>query len=202
MPAHSSYSVFEHQKSELLVHLFQTKALKTPALVFVRNRETLHSLKTEASAAGLASDSISGTKKPADREQVLRELADATLDLVFATASPLRDCPPSNIATIVYFDPPELDDDYLASLDLAAQEITILLARNDHATLPRLQKLTEAALIEKIDPDFNYDKQPRHLRIKPKKGQSNRTQSKPLQNKKPKLKDKGPRRKTGRTRKR
>ena len=49
---------------------------------------------------------------------------------------------------------------------------------------------------------FTYDKQPRLIKTQSKKGHSNKTGSKPLQHKKPKLKNKGPRRKTGRTRKR
>lgn len=204
MPAtlQSIYEVFEHQKTDLLLHLLTSAALPTPALVFVRSRETLLALNTEAGRNELATDTISGSKKIELRERALQDLKKGALQAIFATESVLREADLSGIKSIIHFDFHEVDQDYLKRADSEFEEITTLVSQADHKNLEELEKLVAAPLEKRTIEDFKYDRQPRNFRTQPKKGQSNRTKSKPLQNKKPKLKNKGPRRKTGRTRKR
>lgn len=201
-PLQSIYQVFEHQKTDLLLHLLTTSTLPAPALVFVRDRETLIALNTEAGRMDLATDTITGSKKPELRELVLRDLQKGSLQVVFATESVLHEADLSGINSIIHFNFHEIDQDYLKRAASHFVEITTLVTQGDHKNLDELEELVGSPLERRKAGDFHYDSQPRNIRTQPKKGQSNRTKSKPLQNKKPKLKNKGPRRKTGRTRKR
>lgn len=198
----SIYEVFEHQKRDLLLHLLASRSFPTPALVFVRNRETLLALNTEAGLNDLATDTISGSKKVELRERALQDLKKGTLQAIFATESVLSKADLSGIKSIIHFDFHEIDQDYLKRAESELAEITTFVTQGESKNLEELSKLVAVPLEERIAEDFSYDSQPRNFRTQPKKGQSNRTKSKPLQNKKPKLKNKGPRRKTGRTRKR
>ena len=201
-PLQSIYEVFEHQKTDLLLHLLASETLPTPTLVFVRNREPLLALNTEAGRHDLATDTITGSKKIELRECALQDLKKGTLQAIFATESVLREADLTGIKSIIHFDFHEIDQDYLKRAESGLAEITTLVSQGDHKNLEELEKLVAAPLEKRTIEDFKYDSQPRNFRTQPKKGQSNRTKSKPLQNKKPKLKNKGPRRKTGRTRKR
>jgi len=168
----------------------------------VRSKETLHALNTAASRHDLATDNISGNKKPEVRGRLLNELKDNSIDVLFATESVLRESDLSSIATIIHFDVHEIDTDYLEHVQSTSSEVTTFITKSDQNRLDSLEKLAEGNLEKLLAEGFTYDKQPRLIKTQSKKGQSNKTGSKPLQHKKPKLKNKGPRRKTGRTRKR
>lgn len=204
MPAvrQTAYEIFPHQKVGLLLHLLSSSICESPVLVFVRSKETLHSLNTAASRRDLATENISGNKKPEIRERLLSQLKDNSLDVLFATESILRESDLSGIATIIHFDVHEIDSDYLEHVQSSSSEVSTFVTKSDQNRLEALKKLAEGNLENLLAEGFTYDKQPRLIRTQSKKGQSNRTGSKPLQHKKPKLKNKGPRRKTGRTRKR
>ena len=204
MPAtlQSIHEVFEHQKADLLLHLLASETLPTPTLVFVRNREELLELNTEAGHQDLETDTITGSKKIELRERALQDLKKGTLQALFTTESVLREADLSGIKAIIHFDFHEIDQDYLKRAESEFAEITTLVTQGESKSLEELEKLIASPLEKRTVEDFTYDTQPRNFRTQPKKGQSNRTKSKPLQNKKPKLKNKGPRRKTGRTRKR
>lgn len=199
----SIYEVFAHQKTDLLLHLFADADDSGRALVFVRSREDLQALTTALIHADVAADSISGNKKTELRERVLQQLKDGDLNVVVATEAILREADLTGIPQIIHFDLHELDRDYLAHLESATEEVVTFISQNDQNALKALEKLIDAPLERKQAAGFDYDSQPRKIRGPIKKTHaSNKTKSKPLQNKKPKLKNKGPRRKTGRTRKR
>ena len=203
-PTQSIYEVFDHQKTDLLLHLFTQDGNYGPALVFVRSRETLQALTTALQHGDLAADSISGNKKSELRDRALAQLLSGELRVIVATEAVLRDTDLTGIRQIIHFDFHELDRDYQARLDLtSAEEITTFVSQHDQQLLKKLEELAGSPLDSKQAPDFDYDSQPRKIKGPIKKTHaSNKTKSKPLQNKKPKLKNKGPRRKTGRTRKR
>lgn len=198
----TAYEVFPHQKIDLLLHLLSNSICQSPVLVFVRSKETLHALNTAASRHDLTTDNISGNKKPEVRGRLLNELKDNSIDILFATESVLRESDLSSIATIIHFDVHEIDTDYLEHVQSTSSEVTTFITKSDQNRLDSLEKLAEGNLEKLLAEGFTYDKQPRLIKTQSKKGQSNKTGSKPLQHKKPKLKNKGPRRKTGRTRKR
>ncbi|MEN8773146.1 MAG: DEAD/DEAH box helicase [Akkermansiaceae bacterium] len=198
----SIYEVFPHQKEDLLLHLLSESLSESPVLVFVRNKETLHALNTSASRQNLETENISGNKKPEVRDRALESLKEGSLDVLFATESVLRESDLSGIATIIHFDVHEIDVDYLSHVGSASSEVITFITKSDQNRLSSLEDLAEGNLERCFAEDFTYDKQPRLIRTQPVKGKSNKTGSKPLQHKKPKLKNKGPRRKTGRTRKR
>ena len=196
------YEVFPHQKKDLLLYLLSKSICEVPALVFVRSKDTLHALNTAANHQNLATENISGNKKPEVRDRALKRLKDHSIDVLFTTGSVLRESDLSGIATIIHFDPHEIDGDYLAHIQAAVCEVSTFITKSDQLRLDSLEKLSGENLKRCLAAGFTYDKQPRLIKTQSKKGHSNKTGSKPLQHKKPKLKNKGPRRKTGRTRKR
>jgi len=204
MPAErqSIYEVFPHQKEDLLLHLLSESLFEPPVLVFVRSKETLHALNTSANRCDLATDNVSGNKKPEVRDRSLANLKDNSIQVLFATESVLRESDLTGIGTIIHFDVHEIDAAYLAHVEAASSEVVTFITKSDQNRLNSLEVLAEENLEHRLADGFTYDKQPRLIKTQSKKGQSNKTGSKPLQHKKPKLKNKGPRRKTGRTRKR
>lgn len=200
--AQSIYEVYEHQKADLLIHLLSLDGDWDKTVIFVRNREALHALNTEISHQGISTEAITGNKKPEARERALADLKNGVTQVLLATETVLRETNLSGIHRVIQFDFPELDQDYLKRIASTAEEVTTFVTQADHNQLKKLEELAGMEMERKTAEGFVYDDQPKKIRIQPKKGQSNRSNSKPLQNKKPKLKNKGPRRKTGRTRKR
>ncbi len=198
----SVYEVYEHQKTDLLVHLLLQEDAWEKTVIFVRNREALHALNTEISQQGILTETLTGNKKPEARERALADLKNGITQVVLATETVLRETDLTGIRRVIQYDFHELDQDYLNRLASASEEITTFVTQTDHNQLKKLEELAGMELERKSEEDFVYDRQPKNIRVQPKKGQSNRGKSKPLQNKKPKLKNKGPRGKTGRTRKR
>ncbi len=201
--SHSVYEVFAHQKTDLLLHLLSRDLESQKTLIFVRSREQLQALTTALVHAGIAADSVSGSKKPELRSRALCELLTGKLRALVATAAILRDSDLAGIEQIIHFDPHELESDYLSHLEISRKEVSTFISQNDQKALKALEEISNPPLSRKKALNFDYHSQPRKIRGPIKKTHAaNKTNSKPLQNKKPKLKNKGPRRKTGRTRKR
>ncbi|MGC6425930.1 MAG: helicase-related protein [Akkermansiaceae bacterium] len=199
----SIYEVYAHQKADLLLHLLSHQDDWKSTIVFLRNRDELHFLTTELKHSGIRAESISGSKKPELRERALQELKNGSTHVLLATEAVLRDTDLSEVERIIQYDFPELDRDYLDRVEKCSVEVTTFVTQNDRKNLDRLEELAGISLERKQAAQFSYDDQPRKLKAAHRKGQgANKTGSKPLQHKKPKLKNKGPRRKTGRTRKR
>ena len=194
----SIYEVFDHQKTDLLISLLkETPEMKSVA-IFLRSRENVHLLTSTLNAAGLATDSVHGSKKPELRERSIREFLAGKFRVLVATESTTREVDLSSIAHIIYFDFHERDADFLRHLE-SAEEVLSFITQEEHNLLLKLDKLIGTEVPRKKLEGFPYASQPKNKRGP---GGGNKTDSKPLQHKKPKLKNKGPRRKTGRTRKR
>jgi len=200
--AQTIYKIYEHQKAALLLHLLSQDGGWNRTVIFVRNRDELHSLNTEISHQGISTVAITGNKKSEARKRALADLKNGVTQVLLATESVLRETNLDGVRRVIQFNFPELDQDYLKRTASNAEEVTTFVTQSDQNQLKKLEELAGLELERKTAEGFVYDDQPKKIRIQPKKGQSNRSNSKPLQNKKPKLKNKGPRRKTGRTRKR
>ncbi|MEN8694216.1 MAG: helicase-related protein [Akkermansiaceae bacterium] len=199
----SIYEVYAHQKADLLLHLVKRNEDWSNTIIFLRSRDELHELTTALKHEGIAADSISGNKKPELRERALNELKSGTIRILLATEAILRDADLTGICRIIQFDFHELEQDYLSRVEICSKEVTTFVTQDDAKHLAKLAALTNDKLEKKRAEDFPYAYQPRKIKAKHAKGCGpNKTGSKPLQHKKPKLKSKGPRRKTGRTRKR
>ena len=199
----SIYEVYAHQKADLLLHLVKQNKDWRNTIIFLRSRDELHELTTALKHEGIAADSISGNKKPELRELALNELKSGAVRILLATEAVLRDAELTGIHRVIQFDFHELEKDYLSRIEICTEEVTTLVTQDDAKSLAKLEALTDCELEKKRAEDFPYADQPRKIKAKHAKGCGpNKTGSKPLQHKKPKLKNKGPRRKTGRTRKR
>lgn len=197
----SIYEVLDHQKTDLLLHLLAQEEPFHGSLIFVRSRDQLHELTKKARALGLTADSISGNKKPELREKALPDLKNGAIQILFATEAVLRGVDLNNVRKVIHFDLHELDQDYLAQLEFDLEEMITFVTQSDRKRLPHFEELGGPDLERKKAATFNYDPYSKQIKAPAKKGHvPNKTESKPLQKKKPKLKNKGPRRKTGRSR--
>ncbi|YCM43934.1 helicase-related protein [Verrucomicrobiaceae bacterium 227] len=194
----SIYEVFDHQKTDLLISLIKASPEMKSVVVFLRSRENVHLLTSALNSAGLATDSVHGTKKQELRERTVREFLAEKFRVLVATESVMREVDLSTVAHIVYFEIHERDADFLRHLE-SAKEVLTFITQDQLSLLPKLNQLVDGDIPHKKLEGFPYATQPKNKRGV---GGGNKTQSKPLQHKKPKLKNKGPRRKTGRTRKR
>jgi len=194
----SVYEVFDHQKTDLLISLLNHSAKMTTVVVFLRSRENVHALTSALSAAGISVDSVHGNKKPELRERTIKELLEGKFRVLVATESVVRATNLAKVGTVIYFEFPEKDADYLDHLE-TAERVLSFSTQDEHRLLLKLDKLVPDGIPRERLEGFPYATQPKNKRGA---GGGNKTQSKPLQHKKPKLKNKGPRRKTGRTRKR
>ena len=200
MPASSPfiYNVFDHQKTDLLIALLKEIPATESVVVFLRSRESVHTLTSELNKAGISVDSVHGSKKPELRERTVKEFLARKFQVLVTTESVVRETDLSSVETIIYFEFHERDADYLRHLENGGRVINFI-TQEEHSHLPKLDKLAGGEVPRIRLEGFPYATQPKN---KKGPGGGNKTQSKPLQHKKPKLKNKGPRRKTGRTRKR
>lgn len=182
------YEVFEHQKTELLLHLLETLPDCDKVMVFVHTRDGVHALTSALSHAGVRADSIHGNKKTELRDRALKELNEGKLRVIVSTDAVVRDLDTSCVENVVYFDFPELVDDY--SRRAQSGRVITLAVPND-SSLAKLENALGYELSRKVAADFTYATQP--VRVKPPRkegGKSRGLHSKPLQNKKPKFKNK------------
>jgi len=202
----SIYKVYEHQKTDLLLHLLAHRPEIDQAIIFLRTRDGVHSLSTTLRNADINIDSLHGNKKPELRDRALKDLRESRVRILVSTESSVRDLDLTGIHYFIHFEFHELDEDYLLRCDHAKKsggEVITFVTQKETSLFQKLELLVETELPEKTAEDFSYDDQPRVIKAPTAKGSGpNKTKSKPLQHKKPKLKNKGPRRKTGRTRKR
>lgn len=198
----SIYEVFEHQKTDLLMHLLTRDEEISNAIIFVRGKNDLHAIATLIRNEGITVDSIAGSKKPELRERALKNLQSGDIRVLVATEAMLREVDLTGLSRVIHFDSHELDADYLKRVEICTEEVTTLVTQKDQKQLKALQELVGSSLEEKTAEGFPYaDQQAPTKRPGAKGSGPNKTGSKPLQHKKPKLKNKGARRKTGRTRK-
>ena len=201
--AQSVYEVFEHQKSDLLRDLLKNSADFPQVLVFLQSRKNVHEVTAMLNRAGISVESIHGTTKPELRTRAIEDLKSGTLQVVVSTNAVVQDFDLAGISKILYFEFHERDEDYLARLESTEVESIVLVTQENQNQLKKLEALVGEEIPRKTLAEFPYDTQPKYVPpVRTKGYRPNKTGSKPLQHKKPKLKNKGPRRKTGRTRKR
>lgn len=193
--------VFAHQKDDLFLYLTEKAGAEGTVLVFCRQRDQVHHLTSLLNRSGAQVESVHGTTKPDLRAIAFEKLVTGDLPLVVATEAVAREVDLTGVATVIYFDFYEVAADYERMVATASREVITLVTQNDHKALAKLEERIGTPLPRFEEDGFSYDAQPKFMRPPRVKGHKpNKTDSKPLQHKKPKLKNKGPRRKTGRTR--
>lgn len=190
----SIYNVFEHQKAELVQHLLESGPDLSGVMVFVRTRDGVHALTSLLSHAGIKVESIHGNKKPELRDRALKALVDGKIRVLVTTNAMARDLDASAVCNVIHVDFPELDGDYLRSLELVQSsggQVITCVTPQDSKALQRLEGLIGAELPPKLAEGFDYADQPIYAKPTRKKGGTSKgLRSKPLQNKKPKFKSK------------
>ena len=185
------YEIYDHQKLELVQQLVKVHSDLKSAMIYIRKKDEVHALTTSMSQAGIHVDSIHGQKKPEARELVLQEHIAGNLDYLVVTEASARNLDITGVKTIINVDFPELITDYETQVVTASTERVFSFA-NPKGTrlLQQLEELIEVSLPRATAEGFSYDKHA--LKVSTRNKQHKRgPRSKPLQNKKPKLKKKG-----------
>lgn len=185
------YEVYNHQKLELLQHLITSDPALSSAMIYIRSKDEVHALTTRLSQAGLHVDSIHGKKKPESRQTALDEHVAGKLDYLVATEACARNMDISGVKTIINVDFPELVTDYEKQvLSESSERVFSFVNPKGNKLLISLEELIEVTFPRATAEGFSYDKHA--LKVSTRNKQHKRgPRSKPLQNKKPKLKKKG-----------
>jgi len=192
MPSSSQfiYEVLEHQKTDLLIHLLLTEADLPSLLVILRTKEALHSVTAALSQAGLPFQSLHGTKKPELRDRALRDFKEDRLRALVATEAVARASDLDGIRHILQFDFYEVAADYLLRLDTVRQSqgsIATFVTTKEKNLLKKLEDLAAEELPRIESESFAYAASG----TAPKTKKAKKNVSKPLQHKKPKLRNGG-----------
>ncbi|MEJ6572497.1 MAG: C-terminal helicase domain-containing protein [Akkermansiaceae bacterium] len=186
------YEVFEHQKTDLLLHLMGNLPEFDRVMVFVRTRDDVHVVTSALGHADVRVESIHGNKKAELRDRAIREFNEGKIRVLVTTDAIARDIDVAGLKNGVNFDFPELDSDYLQRAERtsnAGGQVITLVTPKDGNALVKLEGVFGAQIPRETANDFSYATQPIHVKPQRKKGgKSKGLHSKPLQNKKPKFK--------------
>ena len=201
--AHQSlYEVFEHQKTELLLHLLTTRPELTSVAIFLRTRDGVHALNTELRNAGIMVDSVHPTKKESQRELALRDFKNGKLRVIITTDAYARSVQVEGANHIVNYQQAELYQDYagraeqIITSDAEHKQLITFATPQDRDKLAQLEKHLGTSLPRVTAEGFSYDSKDETVKNRKNAANPNRTksrgiQSKPLQNKKQKLRKNG-----------
>lgn len=191
----SVYEVFEHQKTDLMLHLVATLPESERVMVFLRGREDVHNATTALVQADEDVDSIHGKMKAVFREEAFKNFKDGKVRVLVATDAAARGFDLSGIENVINFDFAELEADYNQRVECTVQaggkSITLML-KKEHKMLERLEKWVGEALPQEKAEGFEYDKLPIPMKLANRQStkKSKTEKSKPLQNKKSKFRNK------------
>lgn len=185
------YEVYNHEKLDLLQHLITNEPTLSSAMIYLCRKDEVHTLTTALSQAGFHVDSIHGQKKPEARELVLAEHIAGKLDYLVVTEASARNLDITGVKTIINVDFPELIKDYENQVLCESTERVFSFANpKGNKLLMSLEELIEVKLPRATAEGFTYAKHALKVSTRNKQRKSG-PRSKPLQNKKSKLKKKG-----------
>lgn len=194
----SIYEVFEHQKTELLLHILETSPHLDKVMVFVRTRDGVHTLTSALAHAGVSVESIHGQKKVELRDRALKAFSEGKIRVLITTDAFARGLEITGFNNVINVDFPELHNDYLQRLEcvkFVGGEIITFFTPKDVSAFAKWEASFGEEIPRKKSEGFAYDTQSVNVKPQRKKGGTSKgLRSKPLQNKKPKFKNKRGRR--------
>lgn len=187
---HSLYQVYEHQKTELLLHLLEKDNKLNTAMIFVLQSDDVHAITTALSQKGKHVDSIHGKKKLEARITTMQDHLAGKLDFLVVSEAIARNLEFSGVKNIINYDFPELPQDYLTqSANCTSGCLYSFDNPKPSKQLTKLEEYIEGKIPRATAQDFDYA--PHALKITDRnKPRKRGPRSKPLQNKKSKLKRK------------
>lgn len=191
MPSESIYEVFEQQKTDLLLHLLETSLSACGVVVYIKTKENLHAVTTALSHAGVIAESIHAGKKIELRERAIANFTAGKVQILTMSESVARGLEIHGIQQVINYDIPELEADYtdrLADIQSDTGEMITMSTPKKPLLLEKLHRIAGKELPLKAAEGFTYATRAEKIRTSPKgKGKGKLKHSKPLQNKKPKL---------------
>lgn len=191
----SIYEVFEHQKTELLIHLINSLPEAENVMVFLRAREGVHAVTTALNLEEMSVDSIHGKMKVEAREEVFKEFKAGSHKILVVTEAAIRGENLDGVTNVIHYDFAELEADYLQRVkcvsDAGGVVITLEIPK-DKNLVSKLEKWAGVEIEKVVDESFSYAKQPISMKLanRVSKKKSTTDRSKPLQNKKQKWRPK------------
>jgi len=187
---HSLYEVYEHQKTELLLHLLENDDKLNTAMIFVLQSDDVHAVTNMLCTKGKNVDSIHGKKKLEARTVTMEDHLAGKLDYLVVTEAIARNLDFKGVKNIINYDFPELPADYITQSGNCTDGC-VYSFDNPKPTkqLIKLEEYIEGKIPRATAEGFDYA--PHALKITDRnKPRKRGPRSKPLQNKKSKLKRK------------
>jgi len=184
------YEVLAHQKVDLLIHLLKTEEDLSSLLIILRTKDALHAVTAALSQAALPFQSLHGTKKPELRDRALQDFKKGKLRALVATEAVARVSDLNGIRHILQFDFHEVASDYLRRLESAREvqgSILTLATSKEKNLLKKLEDFVGEEIPRLKSDTFAYAASG----TAPKTKKARKNISKPLQHKKPKLRNGG-----------
>lgn len=161
----SMYEVFEHQKTDLLMHLLDSSHDFYAVIVFARTREGVDKLTAALRHAKVSTDSMHGDKKQGQRRRALREFKEGKIRVLVATDVAARGIDISGVTHVINYDFPEHSEDYIHRIgrtgraEAEGEAITFVTPENTLA-LKKLEKLIRVTVPRKKAAGFSYAARP------------------------------------------
>jgi len=190
MPEQNIYEVFDHQKTDLLLHLLEGEESVDQMMVYLRTREDVHALASKLNLAGFRTESLHGKQKVELRAQTWENFKMGKFPLLIVTDAVARPLDVSGVSRVLNFDFPELEADYHTRVAGTQNTISTFITPSNDEELEKLETSLEQTLTRSVADGFSYDAKEVKVRVSRNKTPKRGERSKPLQHKKKKWKPK------------
>lgn len=109
----AAYRVYDEQKAKLIQHLLDGKKSYNSVLVFASRKSSCKTVAKTLAKAGLSSKEIHSDLNQAEREEVLRDFKNRTVQILVGTDIVARGIDVDDISLVINYDVPNDAEDYV-----------------------------------------------------------------------------------------
>ncbi len=124
---HAAFSVYDNQKLELVTHLIKAKPLPS-IIIFCSTKSNVKSINKSLKKLGFKAEEIHSDLEQAEREQVLRDFRNRSVQMLVATDILSRGIDIEGISLIINYDVPPDAEDYIHRIGRTARADTTGIA--------------------------------------------------------------------------
>ncbi|MDR0736322.1 MAG: DEAD/DEAH box helicase [Zoogloeaceae bacterium] len=159
---HRVYSVAEHDKRALLIHLLKSGEI-TQSLVFTRTRQGCSRLARELQRAGIEADAIHGDKSQHERIKTLDAFKSGRVAVLVATDVAARGLDIEELPYVINYELPHVPEDYVHRIGRTGRagkqgKAISLVAAHEADYLRDIEKLIKKPVERIFLPDFEPEK--------------------------------------------
>ncbi|MDR0673805.1 MAG: DEAD/DEAH box helicase [Zoogloeaceae bacterium] len=158
---HRVYSVAEHDKRALLIHLLKSGEI-TQTIVFTRTRQGCSRLARELQRAGIGADAIHGDKTQHERIRTLDAFKSGQIAALVATDVAARGLDIEELPYVINYELPHVPEDYIHRIGRTGRagrqgKAISLVAAHEADYLRDIEKLLKKPVERILLPDFELE---------------------------------------------